>query len=196
MIRAYLSTMRSLGYETWLAHGTLLGWWWNGQCLPWDGDLDVQVWATDFPDMAAKHNMTTHPYTHYEAREGTSVGGDKVEEVTSQYVLDINPNYVERTRGNWMNVIDARWIDTTTGFFIDITGLSDNKKGLWSCKNYHAYMLEDLYPMQETTFEGVRALVPNAYEDILRKEYQQKALELTQYEGHTWDDQKQLWLRD
>ena len=31
MIQAYLSTMADLGAETWLMHGTLLGWWWNGK---------------------------------------------------------------------------------------------------------------------------------------------------------------------
>ena len=31
MIRAYLNTFRELGLETWIAHGTLLGWWWNGK---------------------------------------------------------------------------------------------------------------------------------------------------------------------
>ena len=34
MIRAYLNTFREKGIETWIAHGTLLGWWWNGKvCL-------------------------------------------------------------------------------------------------------------------------------------------------------------------
>lgn len=31
MIRAYITTFRELGLETWIAHGTLLGWWWNGK---------------------------------------------------------------------------------------------------------------------------------------------------------------------
>jgi hypothetical protein len=31
MVRAYLTTFRKLGLETWIAHGTLLGWWWNGK---------------------------------------------------------------------------------------------------------------------------------------------------------------------
>ena len=31
MIRAYLRTFRAHGIETWVAHGTLLGWWWNGK---------------------------------------------------------------------------------------------------------------------------------------------------------------------
>lgn len=31
MIRAYLHFFQENGLETWLAHGTLLGWWWNGK---------------------------------------------------------------------------------------------------------------------------------------------------------------------
>ena len=29
MIQAYLSTMNDLGTESWLMHGSLMGWWWN-----------------------------------------------------------------------------------------------------------------------------------------------------------------------
>lgn len=28
-MQAYLSTMADLGADTWIMHGTLLGWWWN-----------------------------------------------------------------------------------------------------------------------------------------------------------------------
>jgi hypothetical protein len=31
MVRAYLDFFRSNDLDTWIAHGTLLGWWWNGQ---------------------------------------------------------------------------------------------------------------------------------------------------------------------
>ena len=31
MIRAYFTFFIEKGMETWLAHGTLLGWWWNGK---------------------------------------------------------------------------------------------------------------------------------------------------------------------
>lgn len=31
MTRAYLTFFRENGLETWIAHGTLLGWWWNGK---------------------------------------------------------------------------------------------------------------------------------------------------------------------
>lgn len=33
MVRAYLSFFRERSLETWIAHGTLLGWWWNGKVV-------------------------------------------------------------------------------------------------------------------------------------------------------------------
>ena len=29
LMQSYLWTMADLGAETWIIHGTLLGWWWN-----------------------------------------------------------------------------------------------------------------------------------------------------------------------
>lgn len=31
MVRAWLQMTAKEGIETWIAHGTLLGWWWNAQ---------------------------------------------------------------------------------------------------------------------------------------------------------------------
>ena len=31
MVRAWLLMTDREGLETWISHGTLLGWWWNGQ---------------------------------------------------------------------------------------------------------------------------------------------------------------------
>lgn len=31
MIRAYLNFFREKEMDTWIAHGSLLGWWWNGK---------------------------------------------------------------------------------------------------------------------------------------------------------------------
>jgi hypothetical protein len=35
LIVAFLDVMESEGIVTWLAHGTLMGWYWNGHALPW-----------------------------------------------------------------------------------------------------------------------------------------------------------------
>jgi phosphorylcholine metabolism protein LicD len=171
MIRAYLSTFRDLHIETWIAHGTLLGWWWNGQILPWDWDLDVQVSDLSLTYMAEKLNYTTHSY--------------KSGNVERQYFLDVNPYYHERIRGDGWNIIDARWIDIRNGLFIDITGISEieDRPGVWSCKNEHEYSITDIWPLRVSTYEGVPALVPFAYDKVLTAEYGAKALTLTEYEG-------------
>jgi len=178
MIRAYLNTFREKNVETWIAHGTLLGWWWNGKILPWDWDLDVQVSASTLTWLAQNLNMTMHNYTST-AEDGS--------EISREYLLDINPHSAERVRGDGMNIIDARWIDVRNGLFIDITGLSETnpstQPGIWSCKNYHRYRTRDLYPLRETVFEGVPALIPYSFDRILTEEYNGRALTSTFHEG-------------
>lgn len=175
MIRAYLKFFHEQGLDTWIAHGTLLGWWWNGKRLPWDFDMDTQVSGATLKYLGEKFNQTKHQYT-------SDTGSTHRE-----YLLDINPWIWERERGDGMNIIDARWIDTRNGLFIDITGLSethpDTDPGVWSCKNYHRYKTSDLYPMRETMFEGVVAKVPYSYDKILVREYEEKALVVTEFEG-------------
>lgn len=36
LVQTYLATFADLGIETWLMHGSLLGWWW-GQKVRWSG---------------------------------------------------------------------------------------------------------------------------------------------------------------
>jgi len=190
MIRAYLSTFREQNIETWIAHGTLLGWWWNGKILPWDWDLDVQVSASTLVWLGENLNMTMHNYT------ATAEDGSPIHR---EYLLDVNPNSVERVRGNGMNVIDARWIDVRNGLFIDITALSETERqtspGVWACKNYHRYHTSDLYPLRETVFEGVLASVPYSFDRILTQEYSGRALTSTFYEGHHWNPEQKEWVR-
>jgi hypothetical protein len=192
MVRAYLTFFREKKMDTWIAHGTLLGWWWNGQVLltlpnpvchtdskqrlPWDFDLDTQVSDSTLRRLASDYNQTNYKYTSPNGK------------TRRQYLLDVNPWIKERVRGNGMNVIDARWIDIRNGLFIDITGLSetrpDTHPDVWSCKNNHRYHTTELFPMRETMFEGVLAKVPYAYDKILTDEYQEKALINMEYNGY------------
>lgn len=179
LIRSYLTTLDALGVETWIAHGTLLGWWWNGKIMPWDYDVDVQVSSATLYYLGKHHNNTMHEYNYFDEGSG--------KEMKKTYLLDINPHHVERTRGDGMNVIDARWIDISNGMFIDITGLAERdpttNPGIWSCKNYHRYRTRDLYPMRETEYEGVPAKVPYSFDRILTDEYGMKSLVTTEWLG-------------
>jgi hypothetical protein len=126
--------------------------------------------------LARHFNQSRHPYSSEDS------------DFRRLYLLDVNSMSWERQRGDGMNIIDARWIDTENGLFIDITGLSethpDTEPGVWSCKNEHHYSQQDLYPMRESLFEGVPAKVPYAYKKLLAEEYRDKALTLTEYEGY------------
>jgi len=185
LILSWLRMTRKEGIETWIAHGTLLGWWWNARLLPWDWDIDVQVSADTLTMMGNKYNMTTH---QYKSEDGT---------VEREYLLDVNPWIWQRVRGDGMNIIDARWIDVRNGLFIDITGIAetepDKNPGVLHCKNYHRYHYEDIWPLRETQFEGVHALIPYNFDEILIKEYNAKALVVTEYEGHRWNTHTKLW---
>ncbi|CAK7568278.1 MAG: mannosyltransferase [Sporothrix epigloea] len=191
LIRSYLTTFRALNVETWLAHGTLLGWWWNGKIMPWDYDLDVQVSDVTLYYLSKHYNRTLHTYRYRDEVTG--------KDLVKEYLLDINPNH-GLPRGNGANIIDARWIDTSNGMFIDITGLAEREPkrspGIWSCKNFHRYRTRELYPMRETEFEGVPATIPYSFDKILTDEYGTKSLVSTQWEGHTWNHDLKEWTRD
>lgn len=193
MMRAYLDFFKKTGIETWLAHGTLLGWWWNGKMLPWDWDIDTQVSGPSLTYLGKHFNCSIYDYSSKDSDP------DLEPVVERQYLLDVNPAIVERDRGNGDNVIDARWIDIRNGLYIDVTGLSETEPreqpGFWSCKNYHHYKTRDLYPMRESMYEGVVAKVPYAYDRILAQEYQEKALFMTEYEGHRWHPDIKEWVK-
>ncbi|SPQ27288.1 12d16e7f-1984-4681-826c-742e97d03454 [Thermothielavioides terrestris] len=207
LIRSYLTTFAALGLETWLAHGTLLGWWWNGRIMPWDWDLDAQVSGATMAALAARFNGSVHEYEVAEEEEdlpAAAAGGKKKSAAGGgggkrRYLLDVNPFSVRVSRGTGLNMIDARWIDTQTGLFVDITGLVERdpraRPGVVSCKNHHYYTQEELYPLRETEFEGVAALVPWEFENILVTEYGAKSLVLTEWEGHRWDPNLQEWIK-
>lgn len=207
LIRSWLATARELGVDAWLAHGTLLGWWWNGRVMPWDYDLDVQMPTTTLSYLGRHFNRTLHDYVFVTSDEGmppipgllqeqdeSNGGGVYNNEaaapatfVNKTYLLDINPYHGAAGRGAGKNVIDARWIDTSTGLFVDITGLAEReaaeKPGVWSCKNAHRYRTVDLYPLRRTEFEGVPAAVPFAFDKILTDEYGAKSLTATEWSG-------------
>ncbi|KAJ7282216.1 LicD family-domain-containing protein [Mycena rebaudengoi] len=191
LIRSYLTVLEELGVETWLAHGTLLGWWWNGKIMPWDDDLDVQVSAAALEYLGKNHNRTLHEYRFVDEHTGR--------EMEKMFLLDINPYHSERERLQGQNIIDARWIDVSNGMFVDITGLAERDPvrhpGVWSCKNFHRYHSSDLYPMRQTEFEGVPAQVPYNVERILMEEYGKKSLVTTKWRGHRWEPDLKEWVK-
>ena len=102
------------------------------QILPWDSDSDVQVSESSIHYLASYYNMTVFHYKTPRIPEGRD------------YMMEINPHYSNREQTDKLNVIDARWVDTTSGLFIDITTARYNSthpsgEGMLSCKDGHEY---------------------------------------------------------
>ena len=139
LIRTFLATAADIGIEVWLMHGSLLGWWWNQKILPWDSDLDVQVSEPTIAFLAKYYNMTEYHFRLPGNRKGRT------------YLMEVNPRYTIRGPEDTHNVIDARWIDTETGLFIDISTVRANHtaraqgvQGALMCKDKHHYLVSGL----------------------------------------------------
>lgn len=124
-IKKYEHPLRSPGHR-----------WYVSKILPWDSDVDVQVSESSMHFLASFYNMTTHHYKTAKLPKGRT------------YMLEVNPYYTKRGIDDKLNVIDARWIDTETGMFIDITTVRKNEtaeaegiKGALMCKDKHHYLV-------------------------------------------------------
>lgn len=189
LITAYLSTMNDMGTETWLMHGSLLGWYWNRKILPWDVDLDVQITEKSMQHLSDHYNMTIH---HFDSSQS---------EFGRDYLLEVNPNWTNSSTADVENKIDARWIDISTGLYVDITTLHRDQQGEASgvngvlmCKDKHRYKHSDIFPLRQTTFEDVAAKVPFAFANVLVEEYGSLALTTTVFEGHRFDYGLREWV--
>lgn len=180
--------MNDIGAETWIMHGTLLGWWWNKRIMPWDSDIDVMMSERSMHHLALYYNMSVH---HYRLSGSEEDGRD--------YLLEVNPHYANDSLDN-SNKIDARWIDTDTGLFIDITTLRRNRtaealgdEGAMMVKDNHHCYYDDIFPLRQTVFESLPAKVPYGYGDILIEEYGENALSQIIFENHVFDREGNIW---
>lgn len=114
--RAWLQFANSLHLKTWLGHGTLLGWYWNGMNLPWDNDIDVQITASSLQFLAQHYNNTVII--------DLSIENSYINQGFGRFLLEVDTNFLDRRRENGDNNIDARFIDIDTGFYVDITALA------------------------------------------------------------------------
>ncbi|OCK76070.1 hypothetical protein K432DRAFT_272905, partial [Lepidopterella palustris CBS 459.81] len=189
LMQTYLSTMNDIGAETWIMHGSLLGWWWNRKIMPWDSDVDVQMSFRSMKFLADYYNMTVHHYKLPNISNGRN------------YMLEVNPHYKNDSIADRLNVIDARWIDTETGLFIDITTLRKNHtaeemglQGVMMCKDRHHYLEKDIFPLRDSVFENMPVKIPYAYSALLEEEYGAKSLTQTDFENHHFDPEKMEWI--
>lgn len=110
LLRTWLQFTYKTNTITWIAHGSLLSWFWDGISFPWDSDIDVQMPISELDLFAQNFNNTL-------VVEDLNDGFGK-------FYIDCTSSITHREKGNGNNNIDARFIDVDSGFYIDITGLS------------------------------------------------------------------------
>ncbi|MCJ1376357.1 hypothetical protein MMC20_007599 [Loxospora ochrophaea] len=188
LVQTYLSTMADLGAETWIMHGTLIGWWWNRKILPWDSDIDVQMTVDTMQFLASYYNLSVWHYHLPHIPEGRD------------YILEMNPDFAINGPNDKWNMIDGRWIDTETGLFIDITTLRPNKtaraegvEGALMCKDRHHYLEKEIFPLRESVFEDTPVKIPFDYKWLLEEEYTKRALTRTTFERHHFNQETMEW---
>ncbi|KAK6457840.1 LicD family-domain-containing protein [Scheffersomyces xylosifermentans] len=201
ILRNWFRFANEKGIISWIAHGPLLSWYWDGLLFPFDEDIDIQMPAEELSRFAKLYNQTL-----------------VVEDITEgfgKYYIDCGTFIHHRGKSYKENHIDARFIDIDTGSYIDITGLgiSDEPapekyndiiqnaerqgkpKPVYNCRNLHFYSYEELSPLRFTMMGGVPLYIPNRIEEILNDEYS-KGMKGYEYEGFYFVDAVNLWIHE
>ncbi|KAL5621309.1 hypothetical protein BROUX41_006779 [Berkeleyomyces rouxiae] len=187
LVRTCLSTLSDLSIESWLMHNTLLGWWWGQHNLPWAAGADIQLTTSSLTFLAAYYNMSMFFYQYPDIPQGR------------HFRLEVNPHCTSAA-ASAANPVDARWIDLQTGLYINLTALryqrpsASGSAPMLKDKSGAQYVDRDIFPLWETEFEGVKAMIPQSYKSILADEFGIDALKNTESDGHFFQEKTMEWV--
>lgn len=210
LLASWFELTQTYQLTTWVAHGSLLSWYWNGGSFPWDNDIDVQMPIADLHKLSHQFNQTII----------VDMGGNDGDQIRyGRYFLDCGTFISHRSRGNGHNNIDARFIDMDTGLYIDITALAasdtlapnryaklggdtkfplsmerNQKLNLYNCRNNHFAQLNQISPLTLTYVEGMPAYIPHDYLSLLVTEYQEKSVIEKSFNAMIFIKKLQLWI--
>lgn len=188
------------GLVSWIMHGPLLSWYWDGLMFPFDVDIDIQMPISELVRLGEHYNQTL-----------------VVEDPTEGYgrfLIDVGTYIHNRDISYTGNHIDARFIDVDSGIYIDITGLAKSTANLpeeyaknpivqkgnddedvevYNDCRKHFYTFDQLLPLHYSMLGGVPIFVPNSIEARLRFEYP-KGLDDYEYNGWYFVPKLKLWV--
>lgn len=203
LLRAWNRFAEEKGIISWLMHGPLLSWYWNGLMFPFDLDIDIQMPMSELVRLAKDYNQTL-------------VIEDPLEGY-GKFLIDVGTFIHNRDISTKSNHIDARFLDVDSGIYIDITALAnskanppeeyndkslvdiekakdDDKAELYNDRRKHFYKLEELSPLRYSMIEGVPVFVPSAITNRLKFEYS-KGLTALEYNGWYFVEKLNLWVK-
>lgn len=165
-----------------LMHGALIGWKWNKKLLPWDDDIDLCVTYDDLLRLEAALQANEVIYNE------------------DKYLLEINPNHINRNSLNhnnndWTepNKIDARFIDRQTGLFLDITALYPIGGGRLATKCPHVYQATNIFPLQQSILDGMKVYLPANVSEVLTQEYGVEVLIKKTFGEYFFNEENDRW---
>lgn len=189
------------GIVSWIMHGPLLSWYWNGMMFPFDNDLDIQMPARELVRLGELYNQ--------------SLVIEDLEEGFGKYLVDIGTYVHNRDISHRENHIDARFLDIDTGLYIDITGLGvtdavipenfendkkwvkisqqDRNDHVYNDRRKHFYKHEQLSPLKYSQIGGVPVYLPNEISNRLMFEYPE-GMTNTNYKDWFYVPQISLWV--
>lgn len=191
------------GIVSWIMHGPLLSWYWDGLMFPFDVDIDIQMPVAELARLARDHNQTL-------------VVEDPLEGY-GKYLIDIGTYMHNRDILTTGNHIDGRFVDVDLGIYIDITAVAKSKANppgeyenndlakiskpndnedveVYNDRRKHFYTRDQLLPLRYLMMGGVPTFIPHTITDRLIFEY---LLGLLAYEFQDWYFvlRLNLWLR-
>lgn len=220
LLRNWSKFAMEKGIITWIMHGPLLSWYWNGLLFPYDNDIDIQMPIDELVNLAKNYNQTL-------IVENPSEGYGK-------YLIEVNTYFHNRGISAEQNHIDARFHDVDSGIYIDITALSSsnaevpkeykqektiqliddltktnsNKEGagnngkqvnsenqlIFNDRRKHFYKIDQISPLKFSMMQGIPVMVPNGITNRLQFEYS-KGLKSLEFDNWFYIKQLNLWVQ-
>lgn len=201
LLRNWFRFAEEKGIVSWIAHGPLLAWYWDGLMFPFDVDIDIQMPSAELNRLLASYNMT--------------LVVEDVSEGYGKFLIDCSTFIHHRDKAVKDNHIDARFIDVDTGTYIDITGIGRNREEppaeydayirekssaneevqLYMDRRKHWFNYEKISPLKYTQLGGVPLYVPNDFMTLLNQEYD-KGTTAYHFDGHYYVPCVRLWLKE
>ncbi|KAJ1555099.1 vacuolar sorting protein VPS33/slp1, partial [Nowakowskiella sp. JEL0078] len=167
----------------WLAHSSLLGWWWAQEPLPWKESIQVQTPTRTLELLWRLNGDRFSPTNNFFFFSG------------SRFVLDVSP-FIHIRQSQPHNAVDARFIDTKTGMFIDISAFTSVPwiPGHIETKKPVESTIHHIRPLRRTTFCDAPAWIPATAESILEKEFGYLALTRTSSGSYRFEMDLKKWM--
>ncbi|CAK9438598.1 uncharacterized protein LODBEIA_P28220 [Lodderomyces beijingensis] len=200
LLRNWFRFAEEKGIISWIAHGPLLSWYWDGLMFPFDIDIDIQMPSSELNRLSANYNMT--------------LVVEDISEGYGKYLIDCSTFLHHRDLAAKDNHIDARFIDVDSGTYIDITGMGINNEKpppqysryikskqrqgesveLYMDRRKHWLSFDKISPLHYSMIGGVPVYVPNDVMSMLNNEYS-GGTTLLYFDGYYYVPCLRLWIQ-